>query len=335
MPHAASMSRSRTWFGLLVAGVLGAAVLAVRLHESRQLPVPEWPLAVDLFLVLPLAYLLVFRPRPKQALLGLATIVGLGVLFGSFVLPDESKQLWRLLEPLRWVVVVALVGWQLWTLAQIGLELRRSPAGANLELRLHQAMERRFGTGTMTELLKLEARLWLYALCRDTSRLDFAGAQAFACHRQGGNASNQAGFLLLVAIELPLAHVLLQLFSPALALVVTAATLYGALFLYAELRATRLRRVTIDDGVVHLRYGLLTDARLATSAILEAQAVDVQPRRAQGRLRLTGMGRANVRLTLAPGTRLRTPFGEQEVAQLYIGLDEPDRFIAAVSPAPR
>lgn len=331
MSLAASVTRSRALFGLLVSGVLGATLLAVRLHESQRLAVPEWPLAVDLFLVVPLAYLVVFRPRPKQALLGLATIAGLGVLFGSFVLPDESKQLWRLLEPLRWVLVAGLVGWQLLALAQIGLDLRSAPAGQNLETRLHEVLERRFGAGTMTGLLELEARIWLYAFCRDTTRLHFASAQAFSAHRQGGNASNQAGFLLLLAIELPIAHVLLHLFSPTLALAVTAATLYGGLFLFAEYRATRLRPVTLDDGVVHLRYGIVTDARLAASAILEAQAVDMRPWRAKGRMRLMGMGRANVRLTLAPGTRLKTAFGEKEIAELYIGLDEPGRFIAAVS----
>ena len=175
MSRAASVTRSRALFGLLVAGVLGAALLAVRLHESRRLAVPEWPLAVDLVLVVPLAYLVVFR------------------------------------------------------------------------------------------------------------------------------------------------------------LAVTAATLYGGLFLFAEYRATRLRPVTLDDGIVHLRYGIVTDARLAASAILEAQAVDMRPRRARGRMRLMGMGRANVRLTLAPVIRLRTVFGEKEVAELYIGLDEPGRFIATVS----
>ncbi|MBI3154758.1 MAG: hypothetical protein HYZ20_05065 [Burkholderiales bacterium] len=331
MSHAASTARSRAIFGLLLAGVLGTAVLAVRLHESRQLPVPEWPLAVDLFLVVPLAYLVAFRPRPKQALLALATIVGLGVLFGSFVLPEKSKQLWLLLEPLRWAVVAGLVGWQLLAMAQIGLDLRSAPAGQNLETRLHEVIERRLGAGTMTGLLELEARIWLYAFCRDSTRLHFASAQAFSAHRQGGNASNQAGFLLLLAIELPIAHVMLHLFSPTLALAVTAATLYGGLFLFAEYRATRLRPVTLDDGIVHLRYGIVTDARLPVRAIVEAQAVDMRPRRASGRMRLMGMGRANVRLRLAPGTRLKTIFGGKEIAELYIGLDEPGRFIAAVS----
>lgn len=322
--------RSRLLFALLCAGVVAAGLLGVEAHRRHALPVPEWPLAIDLFVVLPLAYLLLLRPGVRQALLGLGAILSLGVLFGALVLPDEHKQLWRWLEPLRWVALAALLAWQAWALAQIAWRLGRAPAGANLEQVLHASFERRFGSGMLTELLKLEGRMWLYAVCRDASRLRFDAAAPFHAHRQGGNASNQLGFLLLVAVELPLAHVLLHLFSPTLAVVVSAATAYGLLFLLAEYRATRLRPITVTPTGVHLRYGVFTDLHLPRSAVVDVQAVHATPRRGARRMRLVGMGRANVLLRLAEGTRLRTPFGDREVAELYIGLDDPARFIAAL-----
>lgn len=324
--------RSRRLFALIGLGVVGVAFLAVRHHQRLGVPVPEWPLAVDLFVTVPLAYLLLLRPAPQQALLGLAALFAFGVLIGSLLLPPEGKRLWLWLEPLRWVALAGLVAWQVWVLAQIGRGLATAPRGENLEQRLHAGFEGRFGAGAVTELLKLEGRMWLYALCRDTSRLGFPEPGAFNVHRQGENASNQLGFLVLMAVELPVAHVLLHLFSPVLALVVSAATLYGLLFLYAEYRATRLRPITVSGAAIHLRYGLLVDALLPMHAIVEVLPVTAQPRRARRRLRLTGMGRANVLLRLAAGTRLKTPFGERETTELYLGVDEPGRFMQAVRP---
>lgn len=42
------------------------------------------------------------------------------------------------------------------------------------------------------------------------------------------------------------------------------------------------------------------------------------------------MGKANVRLRLAQGTRLKTLLGERTVTELYIGLNEPGKFVQAL-----
>ncbi|MGH8078816.1 MAG: hypothetical protein ACREPE_16065, partial [Lysobacter sp.] len=68
-------------------------------------------------------------------------------------------------------------------------------------------------------------------------------------------------------------------------------------------------------------------ARIAAVSRYNASA-----RRAPGRMRFVGMGAANVRLELLPGTRLTGLLGEREVETILLGLDEPERFIASVRP---
>lgn len=48
------------------------------------------------------------------------------------------------------------------------------------------------------------------------------------------------------------------------------------------------------------------------------------------RVHIIGMGKANVRLRLAQGTRLKTLLGERTVTELYIGLNEPGKFVQAL-----
>lgn len=333
MYSAPSSSRRPLIFGAFVAAVLLVGAAAVHVHRRSGLAVPEWPLAVDLLLLVPLAYLLVFRPPARQAVAGVAALLALGILFGALVLPEQSKSLWLVLESSRWVVVAVFVAFQAGLMALVVKDLLVSRAAGNLEHALHAALDRHFGASVATGLMKIEARMWLYALCWNRSRLQFARGERFFVWKQGENASNQLGFLVVMAAEVPVLHLLLHLYSPVIALVVTAFSLYGLLFLMAEYRATRYRPITIDGATVHLRYGLLVDTALpvdAIASIVPVGPVDARPRRAAGRWRLAGMGKPNVLLRLAPGTRLRTPFGERQVGEIFLGVDDPARFIRSV-----
>lgn len=313
-----------------MAAVLATGMLGTHYHVSRDMPVPEWPLAVDLFVVVPLAYLVALRPPPRRALLGVAAVLSLGVLFGSLVLPEQDQTLWSAIEPLRWLFVAAVAASQLGLMALVAIDVAKSPPHANLELALHAALERRCGPGMVTRLLKVEGRMWLYALGRRDRRLQFREGERFLGWKQGGNASNQAGFLILLAAEIPVLHVLLHLVSPMLAVVVTAASVYGWLFMLAEARATRLRPVTVTDDAIQLRYGLVADMTIPLGRVRHVEPWRSTPGRARRRLRFAGMGSANVRIELAPGTRLMAALGEQEVSEIFVGLDEPDRFIRCV-----
>jgi hypothetical protein len=99
--------------------------------------------------------------------------------------------------------------------------------------------------------------------------------------------------------ELPITHVLLHLaFGPTVAWVVTALSACGWLCLWAEYRAT-----------------------LALDAVHSVEPVDAHQT----------LRRAPLRLRLRPGTTLQLPWGEREMGDVLLGLDEPERFMRAVS----
>jgi hypothetical protein len=294
-------------------------------------------------------------PRGRSAAFGALAVAMAGIWVGAWLLPAESKWVWLLLEPLRWMLLGALVLVQL-ALTTLALRqlarvlavrraqwLRGQAAPGLIETELHQVLEtqaarssRQLGTPTSRALpwLKLEARLWLYALAprRWLEAAPAAGERWFGVHRQGQNLSNQMGFVILAAVEIPVMHLLLHMWFGALvAGVVTALSVYGLLFLWAEARATRWRPLVLNATELQLRHGLFTDLVLPRSAIVRAELHrGTAPARAAGRLRIVGMGRANLRLRLAPGTRLATLLGEREVKEVFIGVDEPERLMHAL-----
>ena len=298
-------------------------------------PPPAWAMAIDLLLVLPVAWVLLaprdWRNRWPKAL----GIAGAGFLVGRWLAP-EGDALWAALGNLRWLVLGLVVAAELWLLSGIVRHVWRTPGRVNAEAAAGQAVQRAFGDGAVGRWMQVEARLWIYALMRRPAATPFAGTQHFGVHRQHGNASNQQGFVIVMAAELPIMHVLLHLgFGATVAWVVTAISVYGWLFLWAEYRATVWRPVSIDADTLHLRYGLLIDIALPRGAVLGAEIIDRKTPvpRAPARLRLDGMGRANLRLRLRPGTRVQLPWGERELDEIALGMDDPKCFMQALAGA--
>ena len=295
-------------------------------------PLPNWTIAVDLLLVLPLAWLLL-KPRDWRVRwpvsLGLA---GGGFLLGRWLVPGGDP-LWALLGDVRWLLLGLVLVAELWLLSGLIRQVWRARQEGNAELVAAQGVHRVFGEGVTGRLMQLESRLWVYALMRRPAAVGFPGDQHFGVHRQHGNASNQLGFVIVMGAELPIVHVLLHLaFGATVAWTVTAISAYGWLYLWAEYRATRWRPISLDEQALHLRYGLLLDATVPYKAVQAAELLAPRERfpRAPRRLRLEGMGRANVRIRLHRDTKVRLPWGERDTDEILLGVDEPERFIRTI-----
>lgn len=329
-PRAVSPSR-QWWFWIAAAAVLGANLLMQRWPPNwSQEAVPDWAVAVDLVIALPLAYLIVHWRRGRRAWLGALALGSFGVLVGSWIVPPERQVLWQALSQLRWLGVAMVVAFEAGVIALLLRELLRARRSGDLERVIDENVSRRFGEGVASRLLRLELRMWLYALVRQPVRDGFGPQPHFFGHRQQGNASLQQGFLWMVGCEIVVMHLILQAFLPTLAWIITALSVYGFAFMYSEYRATLLRPITFEGDAVQLRYGLLGDMRIPLSAIATVSLYSGEARRDSKRVRLVGMGAANVRIVLHDDTRLMRPFGEREIGEVLIGLDEPRPFIDRV-----
>jgi hypothetical protein len=78
-------------------------------------------------------------------------------------------------------------------------------------------------------------------------------ARAFSSHKRSGHGGLVFALLVLTAVEALAIHVLPTRWSPVLAWIITALSLYGALWLLADYRASILRPVLVDSNEVWLR----------------------------------------------------------------------------------
>ncbi|GHA83904.1 hypothetical protein [Cognatilysobacter bugurensis] len=322
-------ARSSIAFLAFAAAVVAVNALLVRNYARFSTgPAPEWPVMVDLLLVVPLVFLALNWRQGKAAAFRALALVSLGALAGSLILPDESKNAWHVVDDLRYVALAVVVMFQLGLITLLLTQVARERHSQNLELALDRAISARFGDSAFTRALRLESRVWLYGLFRRPIRQAFPGLRHFHVGKQGMNATNQLGFLIAIGAEIPIAHVLIHLFDPLIAAVVTALSAYGFVFMLAEYRATLYRPLSVTERGLQVRYGVASDFLLEWSSIATVEPTRGPVRRAKGRLRLIGMGEANVLIGLAPGTRVRGLAGSRVVDQIYLGVDDSAGLIA-------
>ncbi|MET0807418.1 MAG: hypothetical protein ABWX93_01545 [Pseudoxanthomonas sp.] len=324
-------ARSRIRFLAFAAAVVALNALLVGNYAILAAgPAPEWPVMIDLLVFVPLVYLAFNWRQGRDAVFRALALASLGALAGSLILPVESKHAWLIVEDLRYVALAVVVVFQLGLIILLLTQVARERHSQNLELSLDRAIGDRFGNTVFAGLLRLESRVWLYGLFRRPIRHAFPGLRQFHVGKQGMNASNQAGFLMIFGAEIPIAHFMVDLFDPVVAVVVTALSVYGFLFMLAEYRATLHRPLSVTDRGLQVRYGVATDFVVDWPSIANAAPTRGRVRRAKGRIRLIGMGEANVMIGLAPGTRVSGLTGSRVVQQIFLGVDDPTGLIAEI-----
>lgn len=327
-----SIIRNNPYSFLVIALTVyfGNYLIISNINDNTGLGVPEWPIAFDFFLLIPICYVVIKRPPLKKAILAIFGLLSIGILIGSYIIPAANKQVWLVLENVRWLYLIGLVLLQAALLVSIGLAIKRNWHAPNLEVSVCNAISERIPQKTVAKLLQADSRMWLYAFIKNPAKFRF-DEPTFYSRTHDGNASNQQAFLILIAAEIPVAHLLIYFYNPMLAFVVSALSLYGLIFLFAEYRATLLRPTTIRDHEIHIRSGILDDTELPFQAIAACERVNYRPKRAKFEMRCIGTGTANIKLSLKPDTVLPTIFGEKTICTIYLGLDKPERFLRQIS----
>lgn len=92
-------------------GFIGSVVLMAAIYAVvfRRIAVPDWMLLFDFSVSLPLLHFLLFRPTLKKWLIRWVQLTGLGILLGSVIIPESSRQIWPFLEMIKSTAMAAMI----------------------------------------------------------------------------------------------------------------------------------------------------------------------------------------------------------------------------------
>jgi hypothetical protein len=200
---------------------------------------------------------------------------------------------------------------------------------------LQRAATEALGPGRFAEVMAYELSVLFYALGGSARGADRAGT-GLTYHRKTAYGAIVIALLLATAVEVGAVHLLVSLWSQRVAWILTGLGAYGALWVWGDWRACRLRPVTIEDGRLRIRFGLRWRLDVPGEAVTAVRAPTAEERVARRAvdLRLALPGAKWQVLELDRPVQAQGIYGlRRTVRTLGLGLDEPGLLEAALAQA--
>ena len=280
----------------------------------------EWLLLIDTLFVIPLACFICIENK-QQAFIKSILYICLLIMLGSFIIPESEKSLWHTLELSRYLLLACFVLFEIIAIAAVIIAIKANlNSNMDPDIAISKPIESKLGEGNLGRLLSFEARAWTYLLFgKHIKPTQFCGNYHFGCHKKDGTESNMLGFILLIAFEIPIAHVVIHfLWSPLAAYVITGLTALSLVFFIAEYRAISKRPISLTNEEIIIRYGIYQPLTIAFTEIKTVRPNDTFIKRGENVKRYNHSGVPNVEIALINGEKI------------YLGIDTPTQFISLV-----
>lgn len=199
---------------------------------------------------------------------------------------------------------------------------------------IRDAVQARLGTGVVSRLAASEiGAVWFATAAWRHPVPGYRGARRFGYVRGAGGI--HAALLVGSAVEIVAGHLLISRWSHGFAWVLTGLALYGSLWILADLRAMKLRPVTLDQNTLTIRTGLRWTMEIPRDRIIGAGRRDWRHRFGTdaGELNLGAVGEPHVILDLDRPIEAIGPFGITRAGQrIGFSADEPDALLQILRP---
>ncbi|MCL1065591.1 hypothetical protein L2735_02045 [Shewanella olleyana] len=293
--------------------------------NSNGLANHDWLFLIDITITVPLICLLCIK-SVKQALIKSISYFVLFVTFGSYFIPEQHQSIWPYLTDLRYIILILFVFMELSAIYCVFVAIKQAVSTKeDPDLAIESAVKSTFGDNTIANILLLEVRVWYFIFCSRFIKSNFySGEHAFYYHLKDSQQSNALGFILMIAFEIPLMHLVLHfIWSPFAANIITALTLFSLVFFIAEYLSMSRRPITIDKQNIFIRYGVFNTMIVP---ILNIQSISTNHefiKRQPHVKRYNFSGVPNIEITLS------RPMAD--ITRIYIGVDRPNALIEAVT----
>ena len=285
---------------------------------------------IDALITLPIACLLLIKDKKKALIKGVA-LASLALVAGNILLPADMQQWLPVIMDGRFIVLGVFVFLEVITILSVITLIRTEFAkGVDLDSAILRSVATFIPSGMLRQIMWFEGRMWSCLLMsKKLSTLPLKGDVHFSYWNKDGAHSNALGFIIIMAVELPIAHVLLHfMWSPFAANVVTGLSILGLLFFVAERNAMKLRPISLlfNEGntpTLIIRYGLSNPIEIPINNILSVSPHCECVKRASHLKRFNYAGVPNVKIKLASS--------ETRVTEYYVGVDDPQQLIKTLN----
>lgn len=306
-------------FALYVYGVISAPYIPSHIEDIA--------LPLDFMVGIPLAfYFLVIRPR-SLTLLSIIPVIWIG--YGLSVVALGSADagvlpyMLTVLIPVEFVIAVR----ECLKVARVYKSAKAKSSDPMFWF--GETMFYLVRKDMLASMAAAELSVWHYALFSWRKKPHVRpGERAFSYHNAGGYMSMLIGLALAFPVEIIGVHILISQWSIVAAFLVTALSVYAAIWLIGDARARVMRPVVIGDDHLRLECGIQMEAVIPRSNI-EAVCFSENDINVLGKADKLNYGtfyQANVWVVVKQPLEIRTMLGKKRVQAIGVSLDDPKAF---------
>lgn len=291
-------------------------------------------LPLDFMVGIPLGfYLLVVRPR-RLTLLSVVPVIWIGYALSVLALGSPNAGILPAL-------LSALIPVELAVAVRECLKITRTFKAAKTEssdpmVWFRETMLYLVRKDVAANMTAAELGVWYYALLSWRKKpYVLPGERAFSYHNAGGYMNMMLGLALAFPVEIVAVHLLVSQWSVPAAIVVTALSVYAAIWLVGDARARILRPIAVGEGSVRLECGIQMETVIPVSHIEMVALSDNEIGHVEesDRLNYGAFYRPNVWLAMRSPVEVRTLLGTKHVRAVGVSVDDPKAFAAAIKEA--
>lgn len=309
---------------LYVYGIISAPYIPSHI-EGIVLP-------LDFMVGIPLGfYLLVVRPR-SLTLLSVIPVIWVGYGLSAFALGSPDAGMLPYLLIVLMPVELAIAIRECLNVVKVYRSARR--ASEDPMVWFKKTMLYFVRKDAPASMVAAELSVWYYALLSWRKRpYVLPGEKAFSYHNAGGYMNMMLGLALAFPVEIVAVHLLLSQWSEVAAVIVTALSIYAAVWLIGDARARVMRPIVVGESHVRIECGIQMEAVFSLSEIesVAFSESDISHIRESDRLNCGTFYRPDMWIVTKRSVEVRTLFGTKRVRAIGLSVDDPRSFASAVS----
>lgn len=322
--------------GLVIFCALGLLLYAYGVASAWYIPfhIEGVALPLDFMVGIPLGfYLLVVRPR-KLTLLAVIPVIWMGYALSVVALGSPEAgilpYLLSVLVPVELAIAVREV-------RKIVRVYRTAKASSDDPMAWFKDTMRYLVRRDMpASMTAAELSVWYYALFSWRKKpYVLPDEKTFGYHNAGGYMNMMLGLALAFPAEIVAVHLLVSQWSVSAAIVVTALSVYAAIWLVGDARARILRPIVVGEGSVRLECGIQMETVIPASNIEMVALSDNEIGHIEesDRLNYGTFYRPDAWLVMQSSVEVRTLLGTKHVRAIGVSVDDPKAFAAAIKEA--
>jgi hypothetical protein len=254
------LNRNIITFGLPLTIILVMVWLANSTAFQQKPGLLSSAIVLDLTLTVPLLYFFLIRKRniPKTTVVSFFIA---GLLIASYIIPEAHQSL---LDQIKtWALPLVELALLFFVSLKIHKIQKKYKTNKNVSLDFYTAMNlatREVLPEKAAVFLATEIAVIYYGFVHWKRRK--LASHEFSYHKDSGTVAILAILMVIVLVETFVIHILLQRWSPLAAWILSAASLYTVIQVFGILRSLSKRPISIENGYLELRYGILGESTI-------------------------------------------------------------------------